>query len=95
MATYDVAHIREQGVDLIIIPLRSSFEHRTQGEQDETLHYLQECASAAGLAGTVVPVWESSNGRIASLAPPNYHPFFRSINMDYVRANINRTLTCY
>lgn len=57
IATYDVAHIREEGVDLIIIPLRSSFGHRTTLEQNETTRYLQACASAAGLAGTVVPVW--------------------------------------
>jgi hypothetical protein len=49
----------------------------------------------AGLAETVVPVWESSNGRIASLAPPNYHPSFRSIKMNYARSTINRTLTYY
>lgn len=94
MATYDIAHIREQREDLIIVPLQSSFDYRTATEQDETRGYLQACSNAAGLAGTVVPVWEKSDGRMAFLAPQNYHPYFRSINMYYVRTNINRTLTC-
>lgn len=37
MATFKVAHIREQGVDSIL--------------------ELQACATAAGLAGGIVPVW--------------------------------------
>ena len=94
MAKYDVAHIREQGIDLIIVPLRSSFGSRTPAQQNDTARYLQSCATAARLAGTVVPVWESGDGRLASLAPSNYHPFFRSINMDFVRANINGYLEC-
>jgi hypothetical protein len=35
MPNFDVAHIREQGVDLIIIPLQSSFGTKSQEEQNE------------------------------------------------------------
>jgi hypothetical protein len=94
MSSYEVAHIREQGVDLIIVPLEASFNLKSQAAQQETWRYLQECAASAGLAGTVVPVWEVSGGRMASLAPPQWHAYFRSINLAFVLANINRTLTC-
>lgn len=94
MAAYDVAHIREQGVDLIIIPLESSFGQRSRSDQVEVTAGLQLCAGAAGLAGTVVPVWEDGFGRMAFLAPQGFHPFFRSIDLMFVARNINRRLTC-
>lgn len=94
MASYDVAHIREQGVDLIIIPLDSSFDHKVSSEQRRIISGLQLCASSAGLAGTVVPVWEDSSGRMAFIAPQGYHPFFQSIDLSYIARNINRELTC-
>lgn len=94
MPTYDVAHIREQGVDLIIVPLKASFGRKSRSEQAEIQSYLQQCATSAGLAGTIVPVWEGSSGRMAFIAPTNWHAFFKSINMNFVAANINRKLTC-
>ena len=92
MPRYDLAHIREQGVDLIIIPLNSSFGSRSQAEQQEILAELQLRANAAGLNGTVVPVWDSF-GRMAFIAPTNWHAFFKSINLQFVNANINRYIS--
>lgn len=92
MPRYDLAHIREQGIDLIIIPLNSSFGHRTQAEQQEIVDELQLHANAAGLKGTVVPVWESL-GRMGFLAPSRWHPFFQSINLQFVGANLNRYIS--
>lgn len=93
MSTFKVAHIREQGVDLIIIPLDDSFANKTFEEQNEAQGALQLCASSAGLAGTVVPVWRKGRG-MAFLAPRNFHPYFESISMSHVAANLNRELTC-
>jgi hypothetical protein len=92
MPQFDVAHIREQGVDLIIVPLNSAFGSRPTSEQHAITAELQMRANAAGLAGTVVPVWESGY-RMTFIAPPGYHPFFQSISLAYVAANINRTLS--
>ena len=94
MDTFKVAHVCEQGVDLVIIPLDSAFGHRTPAEQRRVSTLLQACASSAGLKGTVVPVREHGDGRMAFLAPREFHPFFRSIDLSFVMANINRTLTC-
>jgi hypothetical protein len=93
MATYQVAHLHEQGVDLIIVPLNSSFGYKSQGEQNEIIGSLQLCARSAGLGGTVVPVWREGNG-YRFIAPPNWHNYFRSLTYDWILANINRELTC-
>ena len=94
MSSFEVAHIREQGVDLIIIPLQSSFGYKSPTEQREIRATLQLCARSAGLAGTVVPVWDAGGGRMGFLAPQNWHSFFSSLDLLTVASSINRTLTC-
>jgi len=93
MAKFKIAHIREQGVDLIIIPLESSFGHKTDGEQHKTVSALQLCANSAGIAGTVVPVWQEGSGH-RFIAPNNWHSFFKSFGWNDILRNINKELTC-
>lgn len=91
MPRFKAAHIREQGIDLIIVPLESSFHHKPQQEQIEIIDELQTRATAAGLAGTVVPVWMLGN-RMGFIAPPNWHPFFKSISWNDVIRNVNKEI---
>lgn len=93
MAKFEVAHIREQGVDLIIAPLESSFGRQSDADQEEFIEALQMCASSAGLAGTVVPVWREGNSH-RFIAPKNWHPFFKSFGWNDIIRNINKELTC-
>lgn len=93
MARYRIAHLREQGVDMIIVPLDSSFGAKSDVDQQDTIDALQACASAAGLAGTVVPVWRSG-GSHRFIAPPNWHAFFRSLTWNMIMRSINKELTC-
>ncbi len=93
MQKYDVAYVNKDGVDLIIIPLANDYEWKADALQREIIAGLQVCASAAGLRGTVVPVWQAG-GYMKFIAPPNWHSFFQSIDMNYIAANINRKLTC-
>lgn len=86
MATFNVAHIREQGQDIIIVIV-----DREPTPAD--IRQLQICANNAGLRGTVVPVWESM-GRFAFIAPRPWHPFFRSLTWDVVLMSVNKRLTC-
>ena len=95
MSSYDVAHIRQSGVDLIIIPLDRSFGFKPTSEQHRVTNQLQLAARSAGLAGTVVPVWDAGGGRMAFIAPRPWHPFFSSIGLHDVAMNINLTLTCH
>lgn len=92
MPRYKVAHIKEQGIDLIIIPLDSAFRTKSHEQQNEITLELQKRADAAGLAGTVVPVWDAGGGRMAFIAPQRWHPYFKGIDLAFVVANYNREL---
>ena len=92
MQRFKVAHVREQGVDLIIIPLESSFGQKNSSDQQAIVADLQAHASAAGLAGGVVPVWDAGGGRMAFIAPYQWHPFFGSIGLAWVFANLNKEI---
>jgi hypothetical protein len=94
MAEFRIAHLREQGQDMIIVPLSRDFGQKSNAEQNEILHSLQSCARAAGLAGTVVPVWDAGGGRMGFMAPQQWRNFFASINLGIVAQNLNKVLTC-
>jgi hypothetical protein len=94
MTDFQVAHIREQGQDLIIVFVSDSFGRAPDAEKRATTMALQQCARAAGLAGAVVPVWDNGGGRMGFGAHQNFHPFFQSISLDVVAASINKKLTC-
>jgi hypothetical protein len=93
MPSYRVAHVKEQGVNLIIIPLESRFGSLNSADQNEQKRELQIRANAAGLAGTVVPVWDAGRGRMGFLAPNGFHPFFKSINLARVHQSINKEIS--
>lgn len=94
MARFEVAHLREQGQDIIIVVVDRSFGYKSNAEQNQIRASIQACATSAGLAGTVVPVWDNGGGRMAFLAPRPWAPFFQSMTLADVAANINRELTC-
>lgn len=92
MPRFKIAHVREQGIDLIIVPLESAFGRKPESEQREIIWELQKRSSGVGLAGTVVPVWDSGGGRMGFIAPQNWHPFFRSLGLMAVHAGLNREI---
>jgi hypothetical protein len=92
MPRFKVAHIREQGQDMIIVPLDSTFGGKVIHDQQSIASELEARSRAAGLAGQVVPVWDGGQGRMGFLAPNNWHGFFASINLRWVFANINREI---
>jgi hypothetical protein len=91
--SFDVAHFREQGVDLVLVWVNSSFGHKPAQEKASVCSTLQAYSNSAGLAGTVVPVWDSG-GRLGFYAPQLWHPFFRGLALVDVACNINRKLIC-
>ena len=92
MPRFKVAHVKEQGVDLIIIPLESSFGHKPTTDQQAIIADLQLHSRGAGLPGTVVPVWDSGGGRMSFIAPQNWHSFFKSLSLASVWSNVNREI---
>lgn len=94
MENFQVAHIKVQGVDLIIVFVSPDVGRRSALEQQQVVNALQACASSAGLAGNVVPVWRDISGRLAFIAPPNQHAYFKSVTFEYLYANVNKRLSC-
>ena len=90
---FRIAHLNEQGQDMVIIPLDSSFSNKSPQQMEVIKNALQECSDSARIKGVVVPVWEN-NSDFYFIAPPQWHPFFKSISMSVVRQNINKELTC-
>jgi len=77
---------------MIIVPLESSFGNRSSDDQQATIADIQKHAIAANLHGLVVPVWDAGSGRMAFIAPHQWHPFFSSLSLQFVFANLNREL---
>ena len=93
MERIQVAHIREQGMDLILVPLDGSFRQRSKDEQRRIRAALQACATTAGMDGTVVPVWDAGDGRMAFLAPVEAHRFLKTIDLGYVLDHLDGELS--
>src|SRR5215212_9465337 len=93
MPTFQVAHLRREGQDVIIVPVDRSFGKRSPAEQARIQEAFQRSAASVDMPGVVVPVWEDDSGRMAFRAPPPWHDFFKSIDMVYVATALNRTLS--
>jgi hypothetical protein len=92
MPRYEVAHIREHGTDIVIIPLEPTFDSKSPAEKTRTRDELQLKATAAGLAGTVALVWEH-NDRMAFFGPNNLHTYLGSLNMALVLQSVNKFIS--
>jgi hypothetical protein len=93
MPTFQVAHLRRAGQDVIIVPVDRSFGIRSPAEQARIQEAFQRSAATADIPGVVVPVWEDASGRMAFRAPPPWHEFFKTIDMVYVATALNRSLS--
>jgi hypothetical protein len=93
MPTFQVAHLRQNGQDIIIVPVDRTFGKRSPTEQARIQEAFQRSAAAVEMKGVVVPVWEDGTGRMAFRAPPPWHEFLKSIDMVYVATALNRTLS--
>ena len=92
MPKFRVAHLNEQGQDMVVVPMDPSFGQRPLDAQNAIIADLQARSAGAGLKGTVVVVWESG-GRMHFIAPPAWRPFFLSLAMRDVEASINKELS--
>jgi hypothetical protein len=93
MPPLKIAHINVQGQDMIIAPLDRGFGSKTDEDRREALAEIEARARSAGLKGHAVAVWDAGGGRMAFHAPTPWHPYFQSINLQTVFANVNRELS--
>lgn len=93
MITYKIAHICEQGRDMIFIPLNTSFNWRTEANQREVVKKLQHVSASAGLDGTVVVFWPVGHS-YSFIAPPEWRSMFNSAEIfERILLRLNKTLT--
>jgi len=92
MPSFEVAHIQEQGQDMLLFPLDDSFEHKSSAEKNSIVVQLQMRANRAGLAGRAVAVWERGS-ETRFLGPQPWRAFFQSIDMGFVLVNVNREIS--
>ncbi|MGE0597436.1 MAG: hypothetical protein AB7P07_13815 [Hyphomonadaceae bacterium] len=91
MPRFDLVHTKQNGVELIIIPLKKHFGYKSLDEQQQMIRGFQDRAVAAGLKGTVVPVWVSGE-TFSYIAPPQAETFMKGVTLEWVAANINKSL---
>ncbi|MEP3050775.1 MAG: hypothetical protein ABJP48_13515 [Erythrobacter sp.] len=92
MPKIKVAHIIEQGQNMILFPLDRTFHQKTSTEQHTALAELEDRAHEAGLAGRAAVFWEVQ-GRTHYLGPRQWTNFLRSISIRQVLASVNKSIT--
>jgi len=92
MPSVKVAHIREQGQDMILVPLDSSFANRVDSDKSATLDELQVRANSAGLRGQVVLLWPNGLGH-QFIGPRPWHPYLASVSFEIVARSVNKVIS--
>jgi hypothetical protein len=93
MTKLNIAHIREQGQDMVIVQLDRSYGYKSQAEQNQIRNTIQYHAATAGLAGTIVTVWDAGGGRMGFIAPAPWRAFFSRLDLHTIACSVNRTLS--
>lgn len=93
MPHFKVAHVREQGQDMIIFPLDQRFGQLPKHEQQQELTGLEMRAHGAGLAGHAVAVWDAGGGRMGFIGPQQWHGFLQNLNLRGVLASLNKEIS--
>ena len=91
MPTLKLAHVRQQGQDMILFPLAASFGQKTVADQRAALCEFERRAHAAGLRGHAAAVWDDGH-RVRTLGPSHWRGFLSTIGVDWVLANVNRQI---
>lgn len=92
MPRLKVAHINEQGQDMIIFPLDHTFGQKSDSDQSQAIAELEHRAHSAGLAGRAVAVWQNG-GRTLFRGPQAWRGFLQSISMGWVHTNVNKEIS--
>lgn len=92
MPRYEVAHIREQGQDIILIALDESFGRQSEADRQAALLEFTMRCRAAGLRGHVAILWPVG-AQTHFIGPQNWHRYLESINLAYAISQRNRWIS--
>lgn len=90
---YRVAHVRHQNSNMVIVIVNPSFFYGSGNDQQRWFTAIQQCVRSVNLAGQAIVV-TNDNGRFRFYGPNSWHNFLRTIDMSWVSARVNKTLTC-
>lgn len=88
-----IAHVRESGLDLVLVPFEAGFGFLSPEDQQQAIDAIRKTTILAGLKGEVIPIWPTDDDGTSFLAPESHHSVVQNISMDFVRANLNRQFT--
>lgn len=92
MPSIKLAHIRQSGQDMILVPLDRNFGFKSRFDQDAILADLEMRAHGAGLAGRAAVFWENG-GQTHFLGPKPWHNFLSSVSLNTVWASVNKQIS--
>ncbi len=91
MPNHKIAVIRHETMELIVVPLDTVFEYRSQENKLAFRAELQSHAEDAGFTGSICLVWPYAGG-MKFLAPRAAHEFFAGLSMAKLSAQVNMEL---
>jgi hypothetical protein len=89
LTDFNIAHINEQSVNIVVVFVDRSVAHKSPQEQNAIAATFQRCAASVGWAGNIAMVWPGG-----FWAPHNQRAFFSSPGGSYeaLSIRINKTL---
>lgn len=91
---YRVAHTRQKDVNMVFVVTGSRFFDLDGNAKARAYTAMQSCVRSVKLAGEVVLV-ANVNGRFMFYGPKAWNGFLKTLDMNWVRARLNKELTCH
>ena len=92
MPHYKVAHVRDQDVEYLLLPVESSFGQKTDEEQRAFVEECQSGALASELQGAIVVVWEDDKGHTQFRSPLSFRAVCNDWTLRRVLAGLNQEI---
>jgi class 3 adenylate cyclase len=89
---FPAAHLRLESEPAVLVPVKRDFDNQTRHARIAILEELTAACKRDRLQGAVVPVWVNADGTLGFLAEPKLHRQLKSVTVQRLRANLNRTL---
>jgi class 3 adenylate cyclase len=94
MPRFKVAHVKLQGVDIVLVPVSPEFSVLSSADQSAAHRQLSQLCRSARLGGEVTPVWSTGPSSLAFLADAKFHPLLNGrLTPAFLQANLNREIT--
>lgn len=93
VVNYPVAHTRQRDTNMVFVVVGSSFFTADAKAKARNYTAMQSCVRSVKLAGEVVLV-ANAGGRFHYWGPKAWGPYLATLDMQWVRARLNKQLTC-